>query len=62
MSEDDPHPLSGLSWKFICTIVIRGDFKDRTIGSLSIASTQKLKQLNITFEEAKKIYGKKTKR
>ena len=62
VSEDDPHPLSGLSWKFICTIVIRGDFKDRTIGSLSIASTQKLKQLNITFEEAKKIYGKKTKR
>ncbi len=27
--EDEPHPLSGLSWKFLATIAGRGDFKGR---------------------------------
>lgn len=56
---DEPHPLSGLSWRFISKMVTRGDFKGRVKQALPRESNLALARMGITLNEAEKIYGKK---
>lgn len=57
---DIPHPLSGVSWKFLGKVVTRGDFKGRIAGKVLDGGVKALKTLGISLEEAKLKYGKKT--
>lgn len=54
--EDEAHPLSGLSWQFICRVAMRGDFKGRQSSQLNGLATNRRKKLGITESEAQKIY------
>lgn len=54
----DPHPLSGLSWKFLSKIVTRGDFKGRVIQNLSAEAQKAQIKLGISQEQAERIHGK----
>ena len=45
-------PLSGCSWKFLCEVVIRGDLKNRRMGSMQMKGDQTRKKLGITLEQA----------
>jgi predicted phosphoadenosine phosphosulfate sulfurtransferase len=56
IEDEEPHPISGVSWQFLCTIAIRGDFKGRQSSNLNTNATKKREQLGITLEEAKRIY------
>lgn len=56
--EENPHPLTGVSWKFLSKIVTRGDFKGRVIQNLSNEASAELRKMGITQEEAKRLYGK----
>ncbi len=56
--ESEENPLSGVSWKFLCRIAIRGDFKGRqqsVITKAQLAARERLKHL--TEDEIKKQYG-----
>lgn len=53
------HPLSGMSWKFLAMISIKGDLKDRQRNKLGYQAQDRLKKLGLTEEQAKKIYGKR---
>jgi len=57
INDEIPDPLSGCSWKFLCTIAIRGDFKGRTAGKMTIEATNIRKKLGITLNEAIKLYN-----
>lgn len=55
--EDSPDPITGLSWRKLCIIVIRGDLKGRRIGNIIPADTsaykarqEQLGKLNVTDE------------
>jgi predicted phosphoadenosine phosphosulfate sulfurtransferase len=56
IDDETPHPISGVSWKFLCNIAIRGDLKGRQGSKLNAASNAELNKLGITLEQAKKIY------
>ena len=53
---EESHPLSGLSWKFICRVAMRGDFKSRQSSQLNTLAKSRREKLGITQEEAEKIY------
>ena len=55
--DEEYHPLSGVSWKFLCDVVIRGDFKGRQKPKLIKNSQQTINKLKITLEEAKLLYS-----
>ena len=55
--EDEAHPLSGVSWKFICRVAIRGDFKGRQSNNLTPLAVQRREKLGITEQEAKRLYS-----
>jgi predicted phosphoadenosine phosphosulfate sulfurtransferase len=57
--EEQSHPLSGLSWKFLSKMVTRGDFKGRVIQNLSQEAAKQQMKIGITQEEAIKKYGLK---
>lgn len=59
--EEGAHPVSGCSWKFLCKIAVKGDFKGRQSGSMTQEADGALKKLGITLEEAKIRFGKKSK-
>jgi predicted phosphoadenosine phosphosulfate sulfurtransferase len=54
-----PHPISGVTWRFLADMAIRGNFKNR-MGSRALngAALERKKQ-GITLEQAKKLYGKR---
>lgn len=56
---DEPHMLTGIGWRFLCRVAIRGDFKGRQLTHASSTSAALLKKAGLTMEEAKKLYGKK---
>lgn len=59
ISDEDIHPLTGTSWKFICKIALKGDFKGRTAPTLEGNAITKQQKLGIkSFDEAVMIYGK----
>ena len=52
----EPHPLSGVSWSFLCTIALRGDFKGRKQTALIANMVKQLKKLDVAYEDALNIY------
>ena len=56
--ENNHHPVSGVSWKFLAKIVTRGDFKGRVIQNLLTNAQQECNKRGITTEEAKLQHGK----
>lgn len=55
----DAHPLSGCSWKFLAKIAIKGDFKGRQSQTMMGEGEKILKKLNISLDEAQRLYGKR---
>ncbi len=55
--EEEAHPLSGVSWKFLCRVAIRGDFKGRQSNNLTPLAVKRREQLGITEKEAKRLYS-----
>lgn len=51
--DDESDPLSGLSWKFLCMIALRGDLKNRKKGSLVDRAVKAMAKRGITLEQAK---------
>lgn len=60
ISDDTPDPISGVSWKFLCKVAIKGDFKGRTQGSAQVEAEKQLKKLKIDYDEAVKRFGTPT--
>lgn len=52
MPEEAYDPLSGCSWKFLCEVAIRGDLKNRRMGSMQMKGDQTRKKMGITLEQA----------
>jgi len=55
IEDEEPNVVSGCSWKFLCKIVIKGDFKGRTVQNMMNNSLSKNKKANITYEDIKKL-------
>ncbi len=61
---DDPiddaiaHPVSGCSWRFLSKIAVKGDLKNRTQNKMLNEAMNRCKQLGITTDEAKELYGR----
>ncbi|EGQ7791910.1 phosphoadenosine phosphosulfate reductase family protein [Vibrio parahaemolyticus] len=56
--EEDTHPLTGLSYKFLAKAATRGDFKGRVKQMLVDQAEKACKRLGITPEEAQELYGR----
>jgi predicted phosphoadenosine phosphosulfate sulfurtransferase len=54
--EEESHPISGVSWKWLCRVAVRGDFKGRQSNTLNGEAEKVRKKLGITLAEAQKIY------
>tara|TARA_R110000796_G_scaffold64465_2_gene149411 strand:+ start:10123 stop:11301 length:1179 start_codon:yes stop_codon:yes gene_type:complete len=59
LPENQPHPLSGVSWKFLAKLATRGDFKGRVAQDIGGEAAKQQKKMGITQEQAKILYGKK---
>jgi predicted phosphoadenosine phosphosulfate sulfurtransferase len=57
IDEAEAHPITGVSWQWLCTIATRGDFKGRQSNVLNTNASKKREKLGITLEEAIKIYS-----
>jgi predicted phosphoadenosine phosphosulfate sulfurtransferase len=53
--EEVAHMVTGISWKFLCMIAIRGDMKGRRARTMNIAATNVRNKLGITLEQALEI-------
>lgn len=58
IGDEEPHPLSGASWRFFCKIAQKGDFKGRQKQNMVGEGMKVLDKMGITLEEAKRKYGK----
>ena len=57
---EDSHPLTGLSWKLLCKIAAKGDFKGRTSQRIENEAIKVQQKLGIgSYANALAIYGKK---
>jgi predicted phosphoadenosine phosphosulfate sulfurtransferase len=56
--DQEAHPLSGCSWKFLAKLAIKGDFKGRQKQQMLAEGEKILKKLGMTLEEAVDLYGK----
>lgn len=57
--DEQPHPLTGLSWQTLCKIAIKGDFKNRTSDRIENEAIKAQRKLGInSYAEALAIYGK----
>jgi predicted phosphoadenosine phosphosulfate sulfurtransferase len=56
--DQEAHPLSGCSWKFLAKLAIKGDFKGRQTQQMLAEGEKILKKLGMTLEEAVDLYGK----
>lgn len=59
IKDEEPHPLSGCSWRFLAKLAIKGDFKGRQKQQMISEGEKTLKKLGITLEEAVDLYGKR---
>jgi len=55
--ESQEHPVSGVSYKFLCKVAQRGDFKGRQKNILRRNATNTREKLKITQQEAKLLYS-----
>lgn len=53
--EDTPHIITGISWKFLCMVVIRGDMKGRRARTMINGATTARAKLGISYEQALEI-------
>jgi predicted phosphoadenosine phosphosulfate sulfurtransferase len=53
-----PNPLSGISWKGLCTIALRGDFKGRKSTSFLSAAIKEMEKNGLSREDVIKKYAK----
>jgi predicted phosphoadenosine phosphosulfate sulfurtransferase len=51
IAEETPDLLTGLSWKFLATVVNRGDLKGRRSRAMNSAATQARNKAGVTIEE-----------
>jgi len=56
IDDEETHPLSGVSWKWLCRVAIRGDFKGRQSNTLKLNATKAREKLGLTQAEAEKLY------
>lgn len=56
--ENDAHPLSGLSWRFLSKMVTRGDFKGRVVQGMSSEAQNAQIKMGITADQARERYGR----
>ena len=56
--QDEPHLLTGCSWKFLCRIVTRGDFKARVIGGMSGQAVIPRERIGMTLRQAREKFGR----
>lgn len=54
--DEESHPLSGLSWEFLCRVAIRGDFKGRQNSQLITRAKIKREKLGLSQKDAENIY------
>lgn len=54
--EEDPHPVTGLSWKFICDLAKKADLKGRYRQSVTLNSDKVLAKMKITLDDAVREY------
>ena len=54
---DDPHPISGVSWKWLCKVATRGDMKGRQGNNLNNEAVRQREKLDITLGEARRVYS-----
>jgi predicted phosphoadenosine phosphosulfate sulfurtransferase len=57
IEEETPNPITGISWKWLCTIAIRGDFKGRQGNVMNTNAAKERERLNISLEDAIKLYS-----
>lgn len=57
IEEEQPNILSGVSWKFIAKIALKGDLKDRTTGNLQEYAIFEQEKKGLSPLEAAKLYG-----
>lgn len=50
--EDETDPVSGLCWKFLCMIAMRGDLKGRKQGTMIDRAQKAMKKRGLTLEQA----------
>lgn len=62
LQDDEAHPLTGCSWRFLAKIAVKGDFKGRQAGSMTTEADKVMKKLGITLDEAVERYGRKRRR
>jgi len=58
LPEEIPHILSGCSYKYLCKLVIKGDFKGRTVGMMNRNSEKERDKRGITIENARANHGR----
>lgn len=59
--DEMPHPLSGFSWKFLCSVALRGDLKGRYMQKVIYQSFKNKETQSKTLSELKQQYGKRDK-
>lgn len=57
IDDEEPDPISGVSWKFLCMLAVRGDLKGRRSGNVLTQAEKTLKKLNISLHEALRTDG-----
>lgn len=57
ISDEEVHPISGVSWKNLCYVAIRGDFKGRQSTLFQRSAIAERERLGITLQDAIKIYS-----
>lgn len=55
--DSEPHPISGVSWQWLCTVATRGDFKGRMSGTMNSSAIKQREKLGITLNQAIEQYS-----
>lgn len=55
--DSEPHPVSGISWQWLCTVATRGDFKGRMSNVINSNAVKQREKLGITLEQAIEQYS-----
>lgn len=57
LDENIPDPISGVSWKLLCKIALKGDFKGRLKGKAMYFAEEGQRKLGITLDQAMEHYA-----
>ena len=56
--DEDAHPLTGASYKFMCLVAKSGDFKRRKTAVMLNQGQRTLKKMGISLDEAERQYSR----